>query len=469
MSLMCGFLLSGKMSDWKWVKLRCLQFFPAAVRNGVDQFPHHRKSLPMPAPNFPQNNAAELPRQLRIVARTLQLLLPVLVLAGGWFAFTTWIKPEERKRKPASLPQAPKSMVVELEVVDFEPMIETNGVIRAHNEVNLTAQVGGPIVKIHPQFEDGAFFEKGMILVELDNADFSTAVSGAKAQLAQAVAVHAQEETRAKQALRDWRDLGFEEEPSDLVLRLPQLREAEAQVDAAQSRLEQAERNLERCLVRAPFDGRVRRRMIGVSQTIGSGAPLASIFAIDYAEVRLPINANQIRFLNLPEEPEDKPVELELADSLDEANATTWKAQIVRTEGTLNDRSLDLFAIARIEDPFGRKTGAPPLRIGQPVMARITGRPLREVVAIPREAVRQLSRITIVDRESLTIRKHSVSPIWENTTHVIVRDDALQNGTLLATANFNYNPDGSVIEILPSPADNDDPVAAKSEVQPSTE
>lgn len=423
----------------------------------------------MPAPNFPQNNAAELPRQLRIVARTLQLLLPVLVLAGGWFAFTTWIKPEERKRKPASLPQAPKSMVVELEVVDFEPMIETNGVIRAHNEVNLTAQVGGPIVKIHPQFEDGAFFEKGMILVELDNADFSTAVSGAKAQLAQAVAVHAQEETRAKQALRDWRDLGFEEEPSDLVLRLPQLREAEAQVDAAQSRLEQAERNLERCLVRAPFDGRVRRRMIGVSQTIGSGAPLASIFAIDYAEVRLPINANQIRFLNLPEEPEDKPVELELADSLDEANATTWKAQIVRTEGTLNDRSLDLFAIARIEDPFGRKTGAPPLRIGQPVMARITGRPLREVVAIPREAVRQLSRITIVDRESLTIRKHSVSPIWENTTHVIVRDDALQNGTLLATANFNYNPDGSVIEILPSPADNDDPVAAKSEVQPSTE
>lgn len=457
------------MSDWKWVKLRCLQFFPAAVRNGVDQFAHHRKSLPMPAPNFPQSNTAELPRQPRIVARTLQLLLPVLVLSGGWFAFTTWIKPEEKKRRPASLPQAPKSMVVELEVVDFEPLIETNGVIRAHNEVNLTAQVGGPIVKIHPQFEDGAFFEKGMILLELDNADFATAVSGAKAQLAQAVAVHAQEETRAKQALRDWRDLGFEEEPSDLVLRLPQLREAEARVDAAQSRLEQAERNLERCLVRAPFDGRVRRRMVGVSQTIGSGAPLASIFAIDFAEVRLPINTNQIRFLNLPEEPEDKPVELELADSLDEAKATTWKARIVRTEGTLNDRSLDLFAIARIEDPFGRKTGAPPLRIGQPVMARIPGRPLREVVVIPREAVRQLSRITIVDRESLTIRKHSISPIWENTTHVIVRDEALQNGTLLATANFNYTPDGSVIEILPSPADNDDPVAAKSEVQPSTE
>ena len=424
----------------------------------------------MPSSTSFDPSTSKVPRErVRIGTRVLQLILPVAVLVGGWFAFTTWIQPEERKRKPASPPQAPKSMVIELKVVDFEPQIETNGVIRAHNEVNLTSQVGGRIVKMHPQFEDGAFFEKGMVLVEIENADFTTTVAGAKAQLAQAMAVHAQEETRAKQALRDWRDLGFEEEPSDLVLRLPQLREAEARVDAARSQLEQAERNVERCLIRAPFNGRVRQRSVGVSQTIGSGTPLASIFAIDYAEVRLPINANQIRFLDLPEKPEDQAVELTLGDALDETNPARWKARIVRTEGTLNDRSLDLFAIARIEDPFGRDTGAPPLRIGQPVTARIPGRPLRDVIAIPREAVRQLSRITVVDRDSRAIRKHSVTPVWENTTHLIVRDETLKDGTLLATANFNYTPDGSIIEILPDPEGSEASVAGNGEVKPSAE
>ena len=74
----------------------------------------------------------------------------------------------------------------------------------------------------NPQFEDGAYFEEGAVLVELDKADFKTAIVSAKSQQAQALALHAQEQTRAKQARLDWEDLGYEEDPSDLVLRVPQ-------------------------------------------------------------------------------------------------------------------------------------------------------------------------------------------------------------------------------------------------------
>ena len=401
-----------------------------------------------------------------MVAKVLRALLPVVVLAVGWVAFKHWIEPEEREKKPASAPQPPKTKVVEISVLDFEPKVETNGVVRAHNEVTLTSQVAGRVVRLHPQFEDGAYFEQGMVLVELDPADFRTAVATAKSQLAQASAAHAQEEARSKQARLNWEDLGYKEEPNELVLRLPQLREAEARVDAAEAQLEQAERDLERSQIRAPFDGRVRQREVGVSQTVGSGTALGTIFAVDFAEVRLPIGAGQMRFLDLPEEPGDEPVEVTLGDALDAANETVWKARIVRTEGALNEESLDLFAIARIDDPFGISSGQPPLRIGQPVVAKIPGRRLEKVFAIPRDAVRQLSRITVVDRETRTISKHTVTPVWENDTHLIVGGDTLPDGTLLATANLTYMPDGTEVEVLPDSPDGDrgdePPVAAAS-------
>lgn len=395
-----------------------------------------------------------------VVAKVLRLILPVLLLAVGWFAFNHWIEPEAREKRAPGLPQLPKTKVVELKVVDFEPQIETNGVVQSHNEITLTSQVGGRIVDIHAQFQDGAYFKKGTVLVELDKADFKTAVASAKSQQAQALAIQAQEKTRAKQALLDWKDLGYEEEPSDLVLRVPQLREAEARVEAATAQLEQAERALERCKISAPFDGRVRKRLVGVSQTIGGGTALGSIFAVDYAEVRLPVGASQMRFLELPEEASDPPVRIVLRDALDEDNETEWVAWIVRTEGALNEQSLDLFAIARIDDPFGRKSGKAPLRIGQPVTAKVPGRPLEKVVAVPREAVRQLSRITVVDPDSHIISKRSVTPVWENDTHLIIKDESLVDGTLLATAFLSYNPDGTKVEILPDSSPQDEPPVA---------
>lgn len=394
------------------------------------------------------------------LAKGLRLIVPILFLAVGWFAFGHWIKPEAREKRSPGLPQLPKTKVIELNVVDFEPQIETNSVVRSHNEVTLTSQVGGQIVATHPQFEDGAYFKKGSVLVELDKADFKTAVASAKSQQAQALALHAQEQTRAKQARLDWEDLGYKEEPSDLVLRVPQLREAEARVEAATAQLEQAERGLERCQILAPFDGRVRQRLVGVSQTIGGGTALGSIFAVDYAEVRLPIGARQMRFLKLPEEASDLPVKIILRDALDKNNKIEWEALIVRTEGALNEESLDLFAIARIDDPFGRKSGKAPLRIGQPVTAKVPGLLLEKVVAIPREAVRQLSQITVVDRESHIISKRAVTPLWESDTHLIVRDESLIDGTLLATAFLVYTPDGTKVEILPDPSSEGEPPVA---------
>jgi multidrug resistance efflux pump len=99
--------------------------------------------------------------------------------------------------------------------------------------VPLSSQVAGEIVRIHPNFEDGAFVEKGEILVELEPADFEAAVVAAEAEEVRASVALAQEEIRAEQAQLNWEKLGKQGDPSDLVKRLPQLREAKTNLNAA--------------------------------------------------------------------------------------------------------------------------------------------------------------------------------------------------------------------------------------------
>ncbi len=147
--------------------------------------------------------------------------------------------------------------------------------------------------------------------------------------------------------------------------------QAEADVDLAAAQLEQSELDLKRTKVLAPFDGRMQIKNIGLGQMAGPNTPLGQIFAVDYAEVRLPISASQQEFLVLPEFADDPPVEVELRDAINKASKVIWKATIVRTEGVLDRDSRDLYAIARIDDPFGRHSEHPPLRIGQPVVASI--------------------------------------------------------------------------------------------------
>ena len=404
----------------------------------------NQSNVPDSPPPAHQQAAGVVPLKLRV----LRWVIPVLLVGAGVIAYKMLSTPLEKPKKPPGVVRALKTRVIELKVEDYTTSVETSGIVRAHNEITLTSQVPGRIVKVSQQFEDGAFFKKGEVLVQLEEADFAAAVASGEAQLAQASAGYAQEKARAEQARRNWEDLGYEDEPNELVLRLPQLREAEARVKAAKTQLSQARRNLERAKVLAPFDGRVRQRLAGISQAVNGGTALGRIFAVDYAEVRLPISGTEMGFLELPEDRGDSPVKVTLSDALDENNETRWAAEIVRTEGALDQSSLELYAIAQIKDPFGRKSGLPSLRIGQPVLAKMPGKVLEDVIRVPRGAVRQLKRIYIVDKSDLTVRGINVVPIRGNEDYLIIRDESISDGDLLATTPMAYVPNGARVEII---------------------
>lgn len=392
-----------------------------------------------------------------------RILIPILILAlgyGGWRWLGVPVEEPAPVRQP---PQKLKTERLELAKVDFPVVLDSQGTVRAHHTTTLSPLVGGTLVKIHPAFEDGAFFKEGEVLAELDPADLRAALVSAESRLAQAEAALAQEEARGKQARLNWEDIGYEGEPSPLVLRVPQMKEAQANVSAARANLDQATRNLERSSIRAPFDGRVKTRMVGLGQAVSPTTALGEIFATDFAEVRLPLSPAQLSFVKLPSRDEDTPVEVTLVDALgdpDDPDVPSWKAHIVRSEGALDESSRELFAIARIDDPFGLVSGNPELRIGQPVRAAVRGVVLKEVFVIPRTALRGVNRIYMIEREGVTIQRAEIAPVF-STADVLVVREGLEAGQWIATSRLPYAPNGAPVEIVePEEVATDDAVVA---------
>jgi RND family efflux transporter MFP subunit len=329
------------------------------------------------------------------------LLIGAVLLLGGAIAFALVAfgpTVEQAPEPPAPpvvrvMPATPESITVE---------VRSQGETQPRTRSQLVAQVGGRIARVAPQFAAGAFFEKGDALVWLDDADYRLAVQRAQAQVAQARVALEQERAQAEVAKEEWQDLG-RGKPSALVLRKPQLAQAEAALEAAKAAAAQARLELERTTLHAPFNGRIRATQADIGQFVGAGSALAELYATDYAEVRLPVQERDLRFLPVslgyPGEGDQGPPVV-LSDG-----ASEWRGTIVRVAGTVDPKTRLIDLYARVEDPFNRARQAQraALPMGLFVQARIQGRTLENVVVLPRAALRD-GQVLVVEDGRLAFR-----------------------------------------------------------------
>jgi len=402
------------------------------------------------------------------MAKLLRYLLPLVVLGVGYLVYAKFsVKEKPKARIPRERPPIEAETTV-LKRTDFRVTLNTQGIVRPHNETSLTSRVSGRIITISPVFESGSFFNKDDVLVELDSSDFLAAVSGAEARLARAEASLAQEEARAKQALLDWNDLGYTEPPTDLVLRKPQLKEAKANVKAAKADLSDANRDLDRTKIIAPYAGRVKERLVGLGQSVGPSTNLGDIFSTDFAEVRISLSARELPHVVLPNNPDDPPIPVTLTDSLAKENPQSWQGAIVRTEGVLDEKSRKLFVIARVDDPFGLKEStSAPLRIGQPIRATLKGESLKDVFVIPRETLRRPNEVILVEPEEMKLNRAVVDPIWTDQHSLVVRD-GLTEGWHLVIKRLANAPQGAKVTLVDPHAHDAKAVSAPADTKPKT-
>lgn len=352
-------------------------------------------------------------------------ILPIIVLSSLVFAayVVTSNPPSAKRGRPSTAPQL-NVQVQKLTRSDLSITIDSYGTIKPRTQSVLLPQVSGQIINISPKFRAGGFFEKGDVLVQLDQRDLLAEVKIAQASLFSAKQNFSEEQARVEQAKQDWQRLGNSEQAPDLVLRKPQLMAAQASVYSAEASLAKAELALERSHIVAPYTGRVLSKSVDVGQVVNAGTELAEIYAIDYVEIRLPLKNKDLPYIVLPErsrfQNDNEQTQPAVTIYSDLAARQSWQGKVVRTEGAFDQDSQQLFVVAQIDDPYAKhESGSLPLKIGQYVSAEIAGKVIESALTIPNKAIYQGTYVYIV--EDNVLKRKNIDIAWQNDDVAVIK------------------------------------------------
>ena len=323
-------------------------------------------------------------------------------------------------KKPESQIPQPKLPAVEVQIAEatrYTYRIQSQGTALPRTSIRLVSEVSGKVVSVAESFDVGQIFAKGDVLLKIDARDYELALAQARSQVAQAQLRLQIEVKEADVVRREWQLLN-QGEPTGLQAREPQLASARAALEAALAAEEAAKRNLDRCEIRAPFDGMVARAGVRPGQFAALATPLGELFATDVAEVRLPLIASDLSFIDLPR-PGAK-VALGQAPKVTLSGwGAEWVGRVVRSEGTVDPLNRMVYVVAQITDPYGLPNDTvAPLRSGMFVQASIEGRTQEGVVVLPRHALRGKNQVWIVSENKLTFR--TVKVAFADAKQVIV-------------------------------------------------
>lgn len=392
--------------------------------------------------------------------KRLKILLPVVILLVGGIATVTMIK---LRKPPATEPPAEYTPLVRAIAVDMQPyqfVVNAQGTVAPRTESALVAEVSGRVLATAAEFASGGYFKAGDVLVTIDPVDYELAVVNARSMVAQARVRAETERAQAEVARTEWKELG-DGSNSPLATRQLQLEEAEAALDAAEAALRQAERDLARTKIRAPYTCRIRNKSADVGQFVTRGAPVATIYAVDYVEIGLPVADNELAFLDLP-------VDYRGGDGPDvklsaEFGGTQrqWHGRVVRLEGQIDPVSRMVTVVAQVDNPYEREDGQPPLPVGLFVDAQITGRSIDKAVVLPRAALRGDHQVLVIDDEN-RMRFRDIDVLRATRDEVVV-GGGLRDGELVCTSVLEAVTDGMKVRPDTGGSDGDAPPATASE------
>ncbi len=366
----------------------------------------------------------------------LKVVLPVvLILAGAagmqLMVFTRTPPAKESKGNPGALVD-----VLAVKAGNVRVMVRGTGTVGPRQEASITPQVGGKITFLAPGFVVGGMFDGGDLLFRIEEADYRLAIDRAKATLARAEFDLALVEGQARVARLEWDrlDLGEKSEPNPLVLYEPQMKNARANVESARAVLAQAELDLARTSVHAPFPCLIRSEEIDLGQFVTSGKSVATVAGTDAAEIVVPLPPEDLQWLAIPRKGRSgrgapARVTLTVGDRV-----LAWKGDVVRSLGEVDPRGRMARVVVAVADPYnlGKDPGRNDLEFGMFVNVEITGKELAGVFTIPRSALRAGDTVWIMD-ETKNLRIRPVTVVRREQETVIVRSGLEEGDRVVLT------------------------------------
>lgn len=349
---------------------------------------------------------------------TKKSLVTVAGFASIFLAITinNALSANQEKAQPVKVaPQNPVVSVVEVEPITHQASVVSYGEVKSRNELELTSQVSGKITYLSPKFLTGNTFKKGELLAQVEPIVYQQALANAQFTLADAKLALAQEELTSDQAAQEWQQSGLgNEQPSDLVLRKPQLAVAKAQYNLAAKELAQAEYNLAQTKIVAPFDALIVTKEVQVGSNVQSGTVISQLYDTNLFEVSLPLSVQQWELLPTKSTENLSSIQITFTD---ETNQTTWTAKAERVEKHLDSSSRQRSLVATISQPIALDT---PLFPGTFVKATINGESISQLWKLPASALIDSNTVWQVDEQGL-LNYLAVTVVFSQNDDVYVK------------------------------------------------
>ncbi len=363
-------------------------------------------------------------------------LKPLFILLGSIaISYLLWLLGQVQP-DPVEEAPAPDVIVEILTPKDYQIQISSNGTTTPLTQTVLTAEVGGEVIYRSKKFSEGSSVIEGEILAKIDDTDLQLQYKNALLQLANAEVQYSLQLAEAEVAKEAWEKIG-DGVASDLTLKKPQLKQAEALLEVAKAQVSSAKNKLNKTEIVAPYAGRIQSVNIDLGTTIIPGQPVGAMYTSSEIEITLAVKDNDLQFLSIPMDGRKlNPSEQAsvVIESFYKGKTQSWEGKLERVDGVIDPITRMINLIAVFKNDF-IETDKPNLPIGLFVEAKIDGITLKNIFEIPINSISKDNEVYIVDKDNqLELRKLTV--LKKYSEFVIIKD-GLKAGERIVTSKLS--------------------------------
>ena len=348
--------------------------------------------------------------------------------------------------------------VLTARVRDERAVIAAYGTVNNHQRLIVQPEVSGRVVKLNPRLVIGETLDKDAALLQIDPRDYQVAVNDQRAALAKAEFDLKMELGNQAVAKREWNLLN----PSagevnalsrQLALRRPHLKEKRIALAASQSRLRKAQLDLRRTVLRAPFNALVLKESVEVGQLVNPQSAVATLVGTDEFRVQVSVPIKQLEWIVFPGagHPQGSPVRV--IRERGNGEPVVRQGTVVELLGDVTQNGRMAQVLVSIADPLELEKparGRRPLLLGEYVRVEIDGPELRDVVVVPRAAIREGSRVWVKDAgNQLEVRPVEVVLSRKET---VLIGQGLRDGEAIITSQVPAAIPGLPLQTVDQPA-----------------
>ncbi len=334
-----------------------------------------------------------------------RFMLPVLITAAAVGGAVLLVRSaESADREP---PESPPPLVeaVEVHAAAARPKLMGTGVVEPAREASISPEVSGRIVELSDKLVLGGRFVQGEVMVRLDDRQYKLAVKQRRGEVRRAELDLELEKAHGKVARQEWALMGEGKDAGRLAGREPQREVAQVGVEIARGAVSQAKLDLERTVIRAPFNATVDAESVEIGEVVSPGSVIATLVGTDAFWVRVSLPVEDLALLEVPGYGGTAGSPARVIQRLGPQRTVERTGTVVRLISELDRESRTAQVLVEVISPLDPPPGALPLLPGAFVDVELTGAAPTEVIAVPRLAVFEGRRTWVLDPQQRLVRR----------------------------------------------------------------